>query len=56
MSADYQDYKIKNGTNGNATAYMQFVNNDWQLVLQTQEVKDFKGERKSFAIEGKIEY
>ncbi|WP_438336210.1 TcdA/TcdB pore-forming domain-containing protein [Providencia hangzhouensis] len=52
MSADYQDYKIKNSTNGNATAYMQFVNNDWQLVVQKQEVKDFKGERKSFAIEG----
>ncbi|MEX5929343.1 hypothetical protein AB6H26_07215 [Providencia hangzhouensis] len=32
---------------------MQFVNNDWQLVLQKQEVKYYKGERKSFAIEGK---
>ncbi|WP_391527916.1 insecticidal toxin MCF [Photorhabdus akhurstii] len=37
MAVDYKDYQIAGTTEGLAAAYMQYVNHEWQLVLQRQE-------------------
>ncbi|WP_350303958.1 insecticidal toxin MCF [Photorhabdus viridis] len=37
MAIDYKDYQVSGTVEGLATAYMQFVNDKWQLVFQRQE-------------------
>ncbi|AOM39799.1 TcdA/TcdB pore-forming domain-containing protein [Xenorhabdus hominickii] len=37
MAVDYQDYQIAGTAEGLAAAYMQYVNDEWQLVFQRQE-------------------
>ncbi|MEX9607571.1 TcdA/TcdB pore-forming domain-containing protein [Providencia huaxiensis] len=45
MAVDYKDYRIKGKDSGNATAYMQYVNNEWQLFYQKQETKYYEGKK-----------
>ncbi|WP_445493516.1 insecticidal toxin MCF [Photorhabdus sp. SF281] len=37
MAVDYKDYQVSGTAEGLAAAYMQFVNDEWQLVFQRQE-------------------
>ncbi|MCC8421433.1 insecticidal toxin MCF [Photorhabdus thracensis] len=37
MAVDYKDYQVSGTVEGLAAAYMQFVNDKWQLVFQRQE-------------------
>ncbi|MBS9438247.1 cytotoxin [Photorhabdus noenieputensis] len=37
MAVDYKDYQVTATTEGLAAAYMQYINNEWQLVFQRQE-------------------
>ncbi|EPQ5227433.1 TcdA/TcdB pore-forming domain-containing protein [Providencia stuartii] len=45
MAVDYKDYHIKGKESGNATAYMQYINNEWQLYYQRQETKYYEGKK-----------
>ncbi|WP_387465383.1 insecticidal toxin MCF [Photorhabdus sp. RM323S] len=37
MAVDYKDYQVSGAAEGLAAAYMQFVNDKWQLMFQRQE-------------------
>ncbi|MGS0628383.1 MULTISPECIES: TcdA/TcdB pore-forming domain-containing protein [Photorhabdus] len=37
MAVDYKDYQVSGTTEGLATAYMQYVDGEWQLAFQRQE-------------------
>ncbi|MBI6549676.1 TcdA/TcdB pore-forming domain-containing protein [Xenorhabdus lircayensis] len=37
MAVDYKDYQVAGTAEGLAAAYMQYVNDEWQLVFQRQE-------------------
>ncbi|MBS9439733.1 hypothetical protein EAE91_22080 [Photorhabdus noenieputensis] len=37
MAVDYNDYRVAATTDGLAVAYMQYVNDEWQLVFQRQK-------------------
>uniref|UniRef100_UPI0036DC639E insecticidal toxin MCF n=1 Tax=Photorhabdus sp. RM322S TaxID=3342825 RepID=UPI0036DC639E len=37
MAVDYKDYQVSGTAESLAAAYMQFVNDEWQLVFQRQE-------------------
>ncbi|PHM48847.1 TcdA/TcdB pore-forming domain-containing protein [Xenorhabdus miraniensis] len=37
MAVDYKDYQVAGTVEGFATTYMQYINDEWQLVSQRQE-------------------
>ncbi|NIA76181.1 prevent-host-death family protein [Providencia rettgeri] len=39
MAIDYNDYRVEGSHGGIATAYMQYINGKWQLLLQKQKYK-----------------
>lgn len=39
MAIDYNDYRVEGSNEGIAAAYMQYINGNWQLLLQKQKIK-----------------